>query len=117
MTNNICNPITEVETIDGIEFTFILSALVDYTPVDDGLYEPEDLKEIYKNLDNYTWMYFCAELKAYVNGINLSTDTLGQCIYESLDDFKINSGYYEDMKSNCVKEALEVINEFKNIKV
>ena len=115
MTNNeICNPITEVETIDGIEFTFVLSALEEFLPVDE-LFQPEDLKEIHDNIYNGKWMYFCAELKVYVNGIKLASDALGGCIHESLDDFKINSGYYEDMKATCVKEAIKTINIFKNM--
>jgi len=50
------------------------------------------------------WAWCCAKLTVSYDSLE-SVEYLGCCSYESAEDFKLNSGYYEDM----IKEALNSI--------
>lgn len=54
--------------------------------------------------------WFCAEVTASKNGIELASDYLGACCYESVQDFvRESDGYYEDMRERVIEEARAAI--------
>lgn len=91
-------------------FTFKLNFLVEDIPYEDSSDETQkDLKEIYRKLDNYEYVYFCAQVIAYKHGIKLGTSYLGCCLYESYDDFLKDSQTLTDLIDEAMKEAIENI--------
>lgn len=55
-------------------------------------------------------VWFCAQVTASKNGVELATDYLGACCYESAHDFvRERGGYYEDMRANVIKESRAAI--------
>lgn len=75
-------------------------------PDDTMDYENEEQRRKYlARLDNGELMWFCAVVSAWKKGIKLAETTLGGCDWPSLENFKDNSGYYEDMRDEVVKEA------------
>ena len=105
--------IEETEVRDGITFEFVLTDEPEYMSIEDSFDGTVD--ELYRDVENGKYMWFCACLKAYVFGVEVGSDSIGGCMYESLEDFKKTSGYYEDMKENCVKQAMEFINKIKEL--
>lgn len=100
-------PLTESE----VQFT--LEALdEDSSPIDSFGYDTEEeneqaAKEIQEDIDSgnpYAW--FVAKVTARWNGFHAS-EYLGCCSYKSEEDFKTESGYYPQMRS----EALAALNE------
>ena len=81
---------------NGLEMTF-----------DDSV---DDIKELYRQINDGLLVYFVASVEAYKHGTKLGTDYLGGCLYKSFDDF-INEkdGYITDMINEAVKEAKNTI--------
>jgi hypothetical protein len=65
--------------------------------------------EACRQIDDGTFCWFMAEVTASKNGIELGTDYLGGCCYESPHEFISHSGYYPDMVDRAITEAKEVI--------
>jgi len=108
------NDIIETMELPSKEgFTLRLSALVDFTPISDT-FEDEQVKEVIERINSGEWLYFCAKVTAYKKGIELSSDYLGGCVYEGLEDFAECSGYVDDMINTVVNEAKETIKELTN---
>ena len=63
---------------------------------------PEQLKEIYNSN-----VVFCAKVTAEKNNIEIASDYLGGCIYESEEDFyiKYKDDYFADMVNTVLEEA------------
>ena len=104
-----------IETIDLGSykgFDLKLNALVEYMTVSDSFdMDEKEMNDIYNKLDRYELMWFCANVSAYKNGIKLSDDYLGGCLYESLEKFINDGDYIEDMKETVIKEAKQVIQQ------
>lgn len=67
---------------------------------------PEETEEQLKEIEDNN-ILFCAKVTAEKAGIELASDYLGGCIYESEEDFyvKYENDYFADMVNNVVKEA------------
>ena len=93
---------TLVTTEKGFEIYF--EALEEHTPLSELLPEEteEQLKETYNNN-----CIFLAKVTAEKAGVELSSDHLGGCIYESEEDFytKYKDDYFADMKATVIEEA------------
>ena len=83
-----------------------------YAP--DWDFESEEEKaELLRKIDNYDVLWFCAKVTASKNNIELSSDYLGGCCYDNVEQF-LTDGYYEDMKHTVIEEALQTIKELQN---
>lgn len=74
----------------------------------ESLNECSTLEEINKILEDSecdVWSWCDVEVRAEFKGLT-GSDYLCACSYRDVDDFKNNSGYYEDMKQ-CAFRALE----------
>lgn len=69
------------------------------SPEDVGIEDKEDLQAIYDG--ELSWLILI--VKAYKNGIELGSDSLGGCCYKDLND--LLDDYYKDLINNAVKEA------------
>ena len=100
---------TLVETVNGFDIYF--EALEEHQTLRELLPEEdeESLKKIYNENE-----IFCAKITAEKAGIELASDYLGGCIYESSEDFytKYKTEYYSDMKKTVIEEAQR---EVKNL--
>ena len=96
----------EIGHIKGIDLTF--RALREDIPIGDTL-DIDDGKEVIEKLEAGELVYFCAEVVGSKNGIKLSSDYLGACIYKDYEEFLNGGDYIDDMKKTVVKEALEAI--------
>ncbi len=69
----------------------------------------KDRKKFHDDIENGNALYFTAEVSAFKHGIKLASDYLGECCYESVNDFLHPEGYYGDMIDTAVCEARETI--------
>lgn len=96
----------KTETIDGFDITFSVGP-EDMAP--DWDFETDaDRDELLRKIENGTFLWFVAKVTASKNGIELASDYLGGCCYESTDEF-IEDAYYFDMVQNVISEAREAI--------
>lgn len=99
------------ETHDGFEIRFY--ACEEYLSPRD--YFDESIEEefgTFEKIADGRLAWFCAQVTASKNGIELATDSLGACCYESAEDFvRESGGYYEDMRATVIKEARATVRE------
>ena len=96
----------ETKKINGFDITFSI-APEDILP--DWDFETDaDRHELLRKIDNGTLLWFVAKVTASKNGIELASDYLGGCCYESTDEF-IEDAYYFDMVQNVITEAIDAI--------
>lgn len=69
----------------------------------------DDIAEICRKIDNGTYEWFVAKVTASKNGIELASDYLGACLYESCQQFVTDNDYYADMKARVIEEAKQTI--------
>ena len=70
----------------------------------------EQITEMYKQIDRGEIVYFTAKVVCELNGVELATDYLCGCIYESYEEFYDADGdYYSDMKSTVLNDARTAI--------
>ena len=97
------------ETYEGFEIRFY-ACEEDASPQDCFALDVETETEIFRKIDAGLLQWFCAEVTASKNGIELASDYLGACCYESAQDFvRESGGYYEDMRANVIKDARAAI--------
>jgi hypothetical protein len=65
-----------------------------------------DLKELCQKIDDGDYVWFIAKVTASKHGIELADDYLGGCLYDNVQQFVTEDGYYADMRENVVKEAI-----------
>ena len=93
-------------TIDG--FDIVLSVTPEsYEP--DWDFETEDERmEVCSRINNGSLLWFCAKVTASKNGIELASDYLGGCCYESIEEFT-KDAYFEGMVEQTIEEATNAI--------
>ena len=69
----------------------------------------DDIAEICRKIDNCTYVWFIAKVTASKAGIELASDYLGCCLYDSCQQFVEENGYYADMKARVIEEAKQTI--------
>jgi hypothetical protein len=90
------------ETIEGFEIVF--STAYETTHPRDH-FMSEDVQEYLEGIDSGKYEWFVARVQAFKNGIELGTDYLGGCLYESSMQFVKDNDYYNDMVQSAIKEA------------
>ena len=68
-----------------------------------------DIDELCDKIDNGDYVWFTAKVTASKNGIELASDYLGGCLYESFMQFVSYEDYYADMRSTVIFEANKAI--------
>jgi hypothetical protein len=107
MSNDIIYTI-QLEPKDG--FDLRLDCLIEYSHPDDleDFENEEQRREHLRKIDLGLITWFCAKVTASRNGIDLASDYLGGCCYDSYEDFAEDS-YCMDMQYEAIKRAREVI--------
>ena len=104
----------KVKTVENFDIYF--SAEPEYESIE-GLF-PDDSKEqvtdTVNKIESGDLVYFCAKVTAFKNGIELASDYLGGCIYESEQSFIDSSDYFPDMVNTAVRESKEMISSLCN---
>ena len=73
-----------------------------------------DISELCDKIDRGLYAWFVAKVTASKNGIELASDYLGGCLYESCQQFVKDNDYYFDMKQTVIHEAMQNIIELSN---
>lgn len=97
-----------IHTQETNAFTIQFFAL----PPDDNVFESFDecnAQEVSDKIDSGEYVHFLAKVTASKNGIELSSDYLGSCVYNSYMEFVEHNDYFADMVTTVVDEAKEVI--------
>lgn len=99
---------TLVKTVEGFDIYF--EALNEDISLRDLL--PDDTEEQLQEIEDNN-VVFLAKVSAEKNGIELSEEYLGGCIYETEEDFytKYENEYFADMVNTVVKDAKKQIGE------
>ena len=97
---------TFYQMYNGIEFEIVLKFEEEDQPLEDTFDDSiHDIKELYRKIDNGTYVYFCAHMEAWYNDMHLSDDYLCGCLYKSYDDFIESNDYFSDMKNIVLEEG------------
>lgn len=80
-----------------------------FTPELDNPRDHFDDEETIRKINDGIYLWFTAKVTASKNGVELATDYLGACCYESARDFVQPGDYYDDMRANVVRDARIVI--------
>lgn len=96
------------EEVDGFEINFY-AAPEDSHPRDSFDDSVDDIDEICRKIDNGFYAWFIAKVTASKAGIELASDYLGACLYESCQQFVTENAYYADMKERVIEEAKQTI--------
>lgn len=97
------------ETIDGFTIRFYRE---DEDESPRGQFQNEDGsddEDTIRKIDNGTYDWFCVKVTASKEGIQLASDYLGGCCYESFEDFLTPDGYAADMRADIIAEAKRVL--------
>lgn len=110
--DQLIKPILIETTSQGIEIYFV--PLVEYTSIyenGDGEYWDEILEKI----NNYELQYFTASVYASYKGIEIASDYLGGCIYDSFEDFyiKYKDDYFADMVNTVKTEGIQYLKDLQ----
>jgi len=70
-----------------------------------------EIAELCDKIDRGLYVWFCARIEVYQQGILLGSDYLGCCLYEDAKQFVTESGYYDDMVNNAIAEAESNLNK------
>lgn len=93
------------------EVTYSIECLPEHTGVrgnamasGDDAADKEDENRIIADLESGNeWAWCCVKVTATWNGFT-GKDYLGCCSYASEDDFKVEGGYYDDMKQQALED-------------
>jgi len=64
----------------------------------------DDIKEIYRKIDNGTYTWFVLRVQAFKEGIELGSSYLGGMLYDNVADC-LTDGTYSDFKDEAITEA------------
>ena len=109
----MCEEIYETLIEEKDDFKIVLTAEPEYTPPQDliDFKTTEQENEYLEKINNGEIGWFCAKIAVCKYNLELASEYLGGCEYLSLTDFKENSGYYEDLRDEAIKEAREKLRE------
>lgn len=68
-----------------------------------------DIADICDKIDRGIYVWFCAKVTASKADVELASDYLGACLYESCKQFVTDNDYYADMKTRVIEEAKQTI--------
>ena len=69
------------------------------------------LDDVLDGIESGRYEWFCAQVTAEWEGIELASDYLGGCCYDSFESFANGQDYHADMIDNVVREAGERLRE------
>lgn len=98
-----------IHTSTAAGFNIVFSVTHEDHQPDWDFESEEDKQDLLRRIDNGDLVWFVARVQAFKNGIELGTDYLGSCCYDSYMQFVEASDYYADMVENAVSEARENI--------
>ena len=70
-----------------------------------------DDEDIIGKIESGYYDWFCAKVTASKAGVELASDYLGGCCYDTALDFVKAGGYYDDMISTVIADAKRTIAE------
>lgn len=71
-------------------------------------------QEIIDKINDGTYRWFMVKVTASKEGIELGTDYLGGCCYESESEFVKEDDYYSDMRNAAIDEAKTILKKLCN---
>jgi hypothetical protein len=98
-----------ISTSTAAGFDIVFSVAPEHVEPDWDFEDEADKQDTLDRINRGDLVYFVARVQAFKNGIELGTDYLGGCCYDSYDQFVEASGYYADMVESAVSEARENI--------
>lgn len=63
------------------------------------------LDDVIDGIDSGRYEWFCAQVTAEWEGIELASDYIGGCCYDSFEQFANGQGYHADMIRNVTEKA------------
>ena len=94
--------------VDGFDILF--TAWTQDDPTKEDFPEGDMLKEIIRKMDNFELRWFQVTVTASKCGIELASDHLGGCCYNTYEEFyTTENGYWDDMVASAVNGARAMI--------
>ncbi len=93
-----------IETKSGYSIRF--EALPEYEP-DHSFCSGIYLEDLLHRIATGQLVQFCAKVSAHREGIELAAAYLGNCIYESVEEFytTLKGDYFDDLAAEAIEEA------------
>ena len=114
MSDQIKSPV-RVEKVGNFDIYFTPEVEYDYPDID--FESKEDAEEFNRKFNAGEFAYFCAKIHTELEGMVFSETYLGQCIYDSYEDFytTYKEDYYRDMVNEVVEESLDKLERIKEL--
>lgn len=94
-----------IHTSEAAGFDIVFSVTYEDHAPDWDFEDEADKQNTLDRIERGDLVWFVARVQAFKNGIELGTDYLGGCCYDSYMQFVEASDYYADMVENAVNEA------------
>jgi hypothetical protein len=94
-----------IHTSKAAGFDIVFSVTHEDCAPDWDFEDEADKQNTLDRIERGDLVWFVARVQAFKNGIELGTDYLGGCCYDSYMQFVEASDYYADMAENAVNEA------------
>jgi hypothetical protein len=98
-----------IHTEKAAGFDIVFSVTYEDHEPDWDFENEEDKQDLLRRINQGDLVWFVARVQAFKNGIELGTDYLGGCCYDSYMQFVEEGGYYRDMVENAISEARATI--------
>ena len=102
-----------VNEIEGFDVFF--TPLVEFETIEGSFPNdtPKQLEDLVERVEYGDAVWFCAKVHVEKAGIELGSDYLGCCYYDSFEDFymKYRHDYFADMAKSAINQAKEKIEE------
>jgi hypothetical protein len=99
----------KIHTSTAAGFDIVFSVTYEDSEPDWDFENEEDKQNTLRRIEQGDLVWFVARVQAFKNGIELGTDYLGGCCYDSYMQFVEENGYYADMVESAISEARETI--------
>jgi len=71
--------------------------------------------DVIEGIDSGRYLWFCAKVAVYCDGREVGADYLGNCCYESADDFR-RDAYFCDMVREACREARRTLSNVPRLR-
>jgi endonuclease IV len=102
-----------IEVVEGFQIYF--TPLVEHTSIRELLpdHDEKEIAEICEKIDKCELDFFCAKVTAEKEDLELGSDYLGGCFYNSFEEFytTYKGEYFDQMRDEAINQAKETLNK------
>lgn len=98
-------------------FTVRFEALVEHEMINSDMMDESMVQETIDSVNSDELVHFCAKVSFWFDGMELATDYLGSCFYESYEAFHTTykTEYFHDMAQRVINEGKKELDRLRGL--